>query len=316
VRLCLMIEGQEDVTWPQWVALAGACEASGLEALFRSDHYLSVENQVARGSLDAWTTLAGLAGITERIRLGTMVSPATFRHPSVLAKSVVTVDHMSNGRAECGLGAGWHEPEHSAYGFAFADTATRLAVLEEQIEIVHRQWTEEAFDFSGEHYRLKDSQARPKPVSKPHPNLIVGGSGGKRSARIAARWADEYNTVFALPEECRRRRAIVSDAFASEGREPEALTFSLMTGCIVGEGVADLRSRARRTMTDHGEDGSEDSWLDALPEEWVVGTVSEIVEKLGTLQGAGVDRVMLQHQSHEDTEMVQILGERVRSQLE
>ena len=149
MRLCLMIEGQEDVTWPQWVALADACESSGLEGLFRSDHYSSVQGHRGRGSLDAWTTLAALAAVTERIKLGTMVSPASFRHPSVLAKSVVTVDHISGGRAECGIGAGWHEPEHTAYGFPFHDTATRMRVLEEQIEILHRQWSEEVFSTTG-----------------------------------------------------------------------------------------------------------------------------------------------------------------------
>lgn len=313
MRLCLMIEGQEDVTWPQWVALAEACESSGLEGLFRSDHYSSVQGQVGRGSLDAWTTLAGLAAITERIKLGTMVSPATFRHPSVLAKSVVTVDYISGGRAECGIGAGWHEPEHTAYGFPFKDTATRMRVLEEQIEILHRQWTEEAFDFSGDHYRLEDSRALPKPVSDPHPNLIVGGSGGKRSARIAARWANEYNTVSASPEECKRRRGVVENAFASEQRLPSELTFSLMTGCIVGRSPDEVRRRARKVMGAFGDEGAEDAWLDSRRDEWVLGTVDEVLEKLGALEAAGVERVMLQHLAHEDIEMIHLLGEEVRS---
>lgn len=313
MRLCLMIEGQEDVTWPQWVALAEACESSGLEGLFRSDHYSSVQGQVGRGSLDAWTTLAGLAAITERIKLGTMVSPATFRHPSVLAKSVVTVDHISGGRAECGIGAGWHVPEHTAYGFPFKDTATRMRVLEEQIEILHRQWAEEAFDFSGDHYRLEDSRALPKPVSDPHPNLIVGGSGGKRSARIAARWANEYNTVSASPKECKRRRGVVENAFDSEQRLPSELTFSLMTGCIVGRSPDEVRRRARKVMGAFGDEGAEDAWLDSRRDEWVLGTVDEVLEKLGALEAAGVERVMLQHLAHEDIEMIHLLGEEVRS---
>src|ERR687896_2191291 len=140
MRVCLMIEGQEDVTWEQWLALAGACEEHGLEALFRSDHYESVMGMRERGSLDAWTTLAALAARTSRVRLGTLVSPATFRHPSVLAKSVVTVDHASGGRAELGMGAGWFEREHEAFGFPFAPDRERVDVLAEQIEIVHRLW--------------------------------------------------------------------------------------------------------------------------------------------------------------------------------
>ena len=186
MRLCLMIEGQEGVTWDDWMALAAATEDSGLEGLFRSDHYLSIGGE-GRSSLDAWTTLAGLAVRTERIQLGTMVSPATFRHPAVLAKSVVTVDHISNGRAELGIGAGWYEDEHRACGFPFADTKTRMAVLEEQIEIVAKSWREGPFDLRGEHYTIEDLDALPKPVSKPRPNLIVGGSGGPRSIELCAR---------------------------------------------------------------------------------------------------------------------------------
>ncbi|MGH2819948.1 MAG: LLM class flavin-dependent oxidoreductase, partial [Actinomycetota bacterium] len=163
MRICLMIEGQEDVGWKQWQALAVACEESGLEGLFRSDHYLSVGGHAERGSLDAWTTLAGLAAQTERIRLGTMVSPATFRHPSALAKSVVTVDHISGGRVELGLGAGWHEAEHRAYGFPFAGAPTRLEVLGEQLEIVRGAWDEGPFEFDGRHYRLEGLDALPKP---------------------------------------------------------------------------------------------------------------------------------------------------------
>ncbi|MGH8573564.1 MAG: TIGR03560 family F420-dependent LLM class oxidoreductase, partial [Gammaproteobacteria bacterium] len=185
MRICLMIEGQEDVTWEQWVALAGACEEYGLEGLFRSDHYVSVMGRTERGSLDAWSTLSALAAVTSRIRLGSLVSPATFRHPSVVAKSAATADHISGGRVELGLGAGWYEAEHEAYGFEFPDTGTRMDVLGEQLEIVHRQWTEESVDFDGRHYKLKGVHALPKPVQRPHPPIIVGGSGRRRTVGLA-----------------------------------------------------------------------------------------------------------------------------------
>ena len=213
-----MIEGQEDVTWDQWVALARACEESGIETLFRSDHYLSVQGAHGRASLDAWATLNALAAITSRLRLGTLVSPATFRHPSVLAKMVVTADHVSAGRVELGMGAGWLEAEHRAYGFPFADTRTRMDVLAEQLEIVHRSWEPGPFSFRGEHYTVEELDALPKPVQQPHPPLLVGGSGGRRSLALAARWADEYNMPFASPERCRE----VRDAL------PEALPLSVM----------------------------------------------------------------------------------------
>src|SRR5437870_9110940 len=172
-----MIEGQEGVTWEQWVALARACEANGVEALFRSDHYLGFHATDTNGSLDCWTTLAALAAVTSKVRLGSLVSPVTFRHPSVLARAAATVDHVSGGRVELGIGGGWMEPEHRAYGFPFPETNVRMDLLAEQLEIVHRQWTEDGFDFAGRHYTLENSTAFPKPVEQPHPPLIVGGSG-------------------------------------------------------------------------------------------------------------------------------------------
>src|SRR3954464_9095811 len=151
-----MIEGQEDVTWADWVALADACERLGFEALFRSDHYLSVEGQDGRGSLDAWSTICGLAAGTRSVRLGTLVSPATFRHPSVLAKSAVTADHISGGRVELGLGAGWHEPEHRTHGFPFPFLRKRMDVMAEQLEFIPRSFEEEPFSFDGQHYKIEN----------------------------------------------------------------------------------------------------------------------------------------------------------------
>ena len=309
--VCLMIEGQENVTWDDWVALARSCEESGLEGLFRSDHYLSVEGQTDRGSLDAWTTLAGLAAITDRIRLGTMVSPVTFRHPSVLAKSVVTADHISGGRVELGMGAGWHEAEHDAYGFDFPETRARIEMLEEQIEIVSRQWTERGFSFEGRHYQVQNLDALPKPVQRPRPNLIIGGAGGARSIAIAARWADEYNTIFADTNKCSRIRDRLEEAWEAQNRNPEDLVFSLMTGCVVGSTKTDLEGRARAIMEGSGESGSVEAWLEAVSDEWIVGTVDEAVDKLGNLSASGVQRVMLQHQDHTDIDMVRLLGEEI-----
>ena len=247
-----MIEGQEDVSWEQWVALARACEEGGLEGLFRSDHYQSVFDIPGRGSLDAWATLAGLAAVTERIRLGTMVSPATFRRPSVLARMVATADHISGGRIELGLGAGWNAHEHEAYGFPFPDLGERMEILEEQLEIVHRQWTEEELSFEGRHYRLERCRAEPKPLQQPHPPLILGGAAGPRAARLAAQWADEYNTTFATAEECRERRARIVNACEQAGREP--ITFSLMTVCVVGRDPREVLDRARRRLELSGRD--------------------------------------------------------------
>jgi F420-dependent oxidoreductase-like protein len=305
MELCLMIEGQEGVTWPQWVALARACEEHGIPSLFRSDHYMNLDGQhPERGSLDAWGTLCGLAAETSTLRLGTMVSPATFRHPSMLAKIVTTADHISGGRIDLGLGAGWHEREHEAYGFPFAPTKERMDVLEEQLQIVLGNWGDAPFSFNGAHYTLRDLDAQPKPVQRPHPPLIIGGSGGARSAAFAARYADEYNTPFATVDDVRSRRAAVAAACAAAGREP--LPFSIMTGVIVGRDDAELRERVGRLAALIGQDAGE--LLSAAPPAWIIATVDEATERLLALREAGVSRVMCQQLLHDDLDAVALLG--------
>src|SRR3954449_7818329 len=307
MRVCLMIEGQEDVRWEQWLDLAQTAERSGFEALFRSDHYLSVQGRTERGSLDAWSTVCALAARTETIRLGTMVSPASFRHPSVLAKSVVTADHVSGGRVELGLGAGWLEAEHRAYGFPFHDTRTRMDVLAEQLEIVRGEWGDAPFSFHGEHYDIEDLDALPKPVQRPGPPLIVGGSGGRRSLALAARWADEYNTIFATPDRIRELRGRLDDACESAGREP--LPLSLMTGVLVGSDRADLDDRTGRLADWTGQPGGGGS------EAWITGTVDEAAEQLRALEDAGLERIMLQHLLHTDLDAVDLIGRELVGQI-
>jgi F420-dependent oxidoreductase-like protein len=307
VRVNLMIEGQESVTWSQWLDLAGAVERAGLEGLFRSDHYQSVQSRTERSSLDAWATLTALGHATSSIRLGTMVSPTTFRHPSVLCKDVVTADHVSGGRVELGIGAGWHELEHTTYGFPFHDLGTRYDVFEEQLEIVVRQMTEDRFDFSGDHYVLAGCEARPKPVQEPRVPIIVGGAAGPRSARVAATWADEYNTTFPSPDAVRERKANIDRACEDAGRDP--LVFSMMTGCILGATEDEFRDRARRLMELSGRDGEVSVWLDGLRDAWILGTPEQAAERLETYREAGLSRVFLQHQLHTDLEMVELIGQ-------
>lgn len=309
--VCLMIEGQEDVRWEDWRAVAQACELGGFDALFRSDHYVSVEDRRERGSLDAWGTVCGLAAVTSRIKLGTLVSPVTFRHPSVLAKLAVTADHISGGgRIELGLGAGWWEVEHRLYGFPFPPTSERMEILSEQLEIVRRQWGDERFSFAGAHYRIEELEALPKPLRAPR--LVVGGRAGPRSAELAARWADEYNTVFATAEECATRKRAIATAAERIGRDPGELGFSLMTGCIVGADAAEVRERARRLAERREGPGADpDEFLAALPETWVVGDPAQVAEKLGALRAAGVGRVMLQDLLFDDIEMIELIGREV-----
>jgi F420-dependent oxidoreductase-like protein len=315
MRICLMIEGQEGVTWDDWVALAGACERGGLEGLFRSDHYSSVFGAEGRGSLDAWATINALAAVTERIRLGTMVSPATFRHPSELARVACTADHVSGGRVELGLGAGWNEGEHQAFGFPFYDTRTRVELFAEQLEIIHRQWTEDAFSFAGEHYTLEDCRALPRPLQTPHPPLIVGGAAKPGTVGPAVRFADEYNTTYATPGEVRERRARVSEACERAGRDPSSMTFSIMTGLVVGTDRSEVLERARRTMQRSFETGDPATWLaEQQASGWIAGSVDEVVGQMRAFADAGVERFFLQHLDHTDLDAVALLaGEVVRA---
>jgi alkanesulfonate monooxygenase SsuD/methylene tetrahydromethanopterin reductase-like flavin-dependent oxidoreductase (luciferase family) len=287
MRIALMIEGQEDVRWEQWLALALAAEEAGLDGLFRSDHYRSIHRGDPAGSLDAWTTLAALAACTQRIRLGTLVSPTTFRPVSVLAKSVVTVDHISAGRVELGIGAGWFEPDHSAYGFPFGTVGERMSELERQLEEINRQWT-------------SATDVWPKPAQKPRPPIIVGGSAKPRSVRAAVRFADEYNTVVPTLDEARERRRAVDEAAAAAGREP--LRFSMMTTCVVGRDEGEVRDRLQAW--------ADSSTLDHTPR--LAGTVEQVAETLREYESVGVERAMLQHLAHQDLDMVAVLGDLAR----
>ena len=297
MRVCLMIEGQENVAWEDWRRLAIAAETAGFEALFRSDHYTSVMGKEDRGSLDAWATICALAPITERIRLGTMVSPVTFRHPSVLAKMVVTADHASGGRVELGLGAGWQEHEHEVYGFPFRTMRWRMDVLAEQLEIIRSQWTD------GEHLF--------GPLQKPHPPLIMGGQAKARSAALAARYAAEYNVNFVGAEECARRFAAIREACEAAGRDPSTMTYSLMTGFAIGSEQADVERRAAEIVEWSDRGGADDPIAALRGMHCVVGTIPEALEQLRALEAAGVERIMLQHLAHWDLEVIDLIGREI-----
>ena len=313
MRVCLMIEGQEDVTWQQWLEIAALCEELGFDALFRSDHYASViDGREERGTLDAWTTIAGLAARTTTLRLGTLVSPASFRHPSVLAKSVVTADHISGGRVELGLGTGWSAVEHERYGFPLLALKDRVDVLEEQVEIVVRQWEDGPFSFDGRHYTIRDLDARPKPVQRPRPPLIVGGAAGPRVARIAARWADEYNTFWVGPDEFARRRDVVAGACRDAGRDPADLPFTLMTGFVAGRDREELHRRTLEIARVRGHaPASPEAYIAEHAEAWLIGTPEEIVARLREYEAFGLERLTLQHWAHEDLDAIRLLGEEV-----
>ena len=282
MRLALMIEGQEGVSWEDWLALARACEEHGVEALYRSDHYLS-QADGARPALDAWAVIPALAAQTTTLELGTLVSPVTFRAPAVLANASATANEVAAGRVSLGMGTGWMEAEHEAFGFPFPDMKTRLAWLAEQLEAVRGFWD-----------------------GRLQPHLIVGGSGLSGTLRPAAKWADEYNTIFATPEECAERRAKLVQACEREGREP--IPLSLMTVCAIGRTPDEARERIRRRLDRAGQQVDPDEYKAARGGAAVLGTLEEAAEQLRAYEQAGVERVMLQHLDHRDLEMVALIG--------
>jgi len=296
-----MIEGQEGVTWDDWVALASACEEHGVEALFRSDHYLSGFDE-SRPALDAWATIAGLAAVTSTIELGTLVSPATFRHPAVLARSAATADEISGGRLTLGMGAGWMEREHEAYGFEFATAKERIALLGEQVEIVYRLLHEDRVTHEGARYRLDDAPG----LGRPDLPILIGGSVMPGTTAPAVRFANEYNTFFATMDEIRERKRTLDEACEDAGRDPSTLRYSLMAPCVVGQDEREVQEAARRAGARFGRDPQE--VLERYGERGPVGTVEQVVERLKEIEEIGYERVMLQHLAHGDLDTVELIG--------
>jgi F420-dependent oxidoreductase-like protein len=306
VDLRIFTEPQQGATYDQLLAVARATEDGGFDAFFRSDHYLHMGDVSGLpGSSDAWITLAGLARETSRIKLGTLVSPVTFRLPGVLAISVAQVDAMSGGRAELGLGAGWFEDEHRAYGIPFP--TRRFDLLEEQLAIVTGLWSTpvgEKFSFEGQHYRLEDSPALPKPVQDPLP-LIVGGAGKQRTPALAARYATEYNIGFTTPDVVSAAYQRVRQACADAARDPGSLTYSLALTTVCGRDDAEVARRASAIDRD----------VDELRETGLAGTPDQLVARIGEYAEVGTTRVYLQIYDLDDLAMIDLIAERVLPQL-
>jgi alkanesulfonate monooxygenase SsuD/methylene tetrahydromethanopterin reductase-like flavin-dependent oxidoreductase (luciferase family) len=280
-----MVEGQEGVSWDEWLALADACERHGLEAMYRSDHYLSPTDP-ARPASDAWTLLGALAARTTTLRLGTLVSPVTFRHPAVVAKAAATVDQVSGGRIEVGMGAGWMDAEHERFDLPFPPMEERVRKLAADVEAV-------------------DGLLRSDPlcVQQPRPPLIVGGGARRGTTEPAVRFADEYNTYGVDPEEAARRRQRLDEACERGGRDPATLPFSVMTPFVL-----DLDHAARFVERFPGQ-GSPEQLFQHLKARGLAGPPDELAAGLEGYAAAGVERMMLQHVVHEDLDVVAALGE-------
>jgi F420-dependent oxidoreductase-like protein len=304
VDLRIFTEPQQGASYDQLLRLARATEDAGYDAFFRSDHYLAMGGDGLPGPTDAWITLAGLARETARIRLGTMVTAATFRLPAVLAISVAQVDAMSGGRVELGLGTGWFEAEHSAYGIPFPSVKERFDRLEEQLEIVTGLWAAPGrYSFAGRHYRLVDAPGLPKPVQSPLP-VIVGGAGRTRTPALAARFAAEFNVPFRPSGDVGGLYGLVRDACAEIGRA-EPMVFSAAQTACCGKDEAEYRRRAAAISRDP----------DDLRADGVAGTVAEVVDAIGAYAAVGATRMYLQTLDLDDLDHVELIASEVAPQL-
>lgn len=303
MEYCLFTEPQQGFTYDDQLAFARSAERHGLDGFFRSDHYLRMgEGDPRPGPTDAWTTLAGLARETSRIRLGTLVSSVTYRVPSILAIQVAQVDAMSGGRVELGLGTGWFEREHAAYGIPFPPK--RFDLLEEQLQVVTGLWhtpDAETFSFEGAHYRLDEAPALPKPVQARVP-VIVGGGGPKRTPALAARYATEFNIGFVPEDVVAEKFAVVRAACETIDRDPATLKLSVALPTIVGRDDAAIARRAEaigqsREQFDNGAN--------------LIGTPAQIAEKVERLRALGAERVYFQLMDLRDVEQADLVGAEV-----
>jgi alkanesulfonate monooxygenase len=308
MELRVFTEPQQGATYDDLLAVARRAEELGYGAFFRSDHYLHMSGSGLPGPTDAWTTLAGLARDTGSIRLGTLMTSATFRHPGPLAIQVAQVDQMSGGRVELGLGAGWFEGEHRAYGIPFPETGERFDRFAEQLEVISGLWRTpegERFDFAGTHYRLADSPALPKPVQRPGPPVIVGGLGARRTPRLAALHAAEFNVPFASAEVTRTQFERVRAACEDLGRDPGSMTWSNALVLCCGRDEAEVGRRAAAIGRDAGE----------LRENGLAGTPDEVVARLQRYAAAGTERVYLQVLDLHDLDHLDLVAAEVAPQV-
>ncbi|HEY6592898.1 MAG TPA: LLM class F420-dependent oxidoreductase [Asanoa sp.] len=305
MRLCIFTEPQLGAAYADQLAAARTTEECGFEGYFRSDHYLTMGGDGLPGPTDSWVTLGALAVQTSRVRLGTMVSSATFRYPGPLAISVAQVDAMSGGRIELGIGAGWYEAEHTAYAIPFPPTKERFDRLEEQLQILTGLWTtRDRFSFSGKHYSVTDSPGLPKPVQSPHPPVIVGGRGPRRTPALAARFAAEYNVAFQPPSVVAAAYGRVDEACAAIGRiDPIVRSTAVTVAC--GRTPAGARSRMEAA-------GVSD---DAVGVSAVAGTPEQVVDGLGPYLEAGAMRLFLQMPDLRDLDHIELIAAEVAPRL-
>ncbi len=315
--LGVMIEGQEGLTWDRWRRIMRATEDLGFESLWRSDHFFSLSGPRDRPALETFLSFVLVATETSRIRFGPLVSSATFRHPSLVARMAAQIDVLSGGRFVLGMGAGWNVPEHEAFGIPFPAVRERMDRLEESIRVVRALWSDGPANFEGRYYTLKDALCEPKPAQRQMP-LLVGGSGERRTLKLVAQYADEWNGVGLTVEAYLAKRAVLERHCAEVGRDPKTIRHSQMTGFIIGKTEADQRAhlaRVAETLPALGRNDPGEVMRGMKARGWLVGTPDEIVQEIGRRQEAGLSRMMLQHQAQEDFGTLELIAREVLPQV-
>ena len=308
MRFAVMIEPQQGLSYAEQLDVARLAERLGFEAFFRSDHYRSFPGPADQPTTDAWAVLAGIARETTTIRLGTLVSPVTFRHPGSFAKVVTTVDEMSGGRVEVGVGAGWNDPEHSQLGLPFPEVGERADLMEDELAILHGLWEQpDGWSFNGRQVSIADASFHPKPIQRPHPPIIVGGVGRPRSLRLAARYADEYNMSEGGPDLCVEKFAVLDDECRKIGRDPATMRKSAMVGVLMGADQAEFEGRIRDLMAMVGDAGTNpQAWIDEHRRRWIAGTPDQARAMAARFAATGVERIMLQDFLPRDHAMIEL----------
>jgi F420-dependent oxidoreductase-like protein len=308
---CIMTEPQEGGTYDEILALAQKTEALGFEGFFRSDHYMPVNSNIppTAVSTECWATLAGLARETKRLRLGTMISPMTFHYPGEFAKIVATIDQMSGGRIEVGMGGGWYGKEHAAYSLPFPDAKGRLDILEDTLEICTRLWSDGVgHSYQGRVFSITDSPGSPKPAQRPHPPIIIGGGGARRTPRLAAQFGDEFN-IFGGINTFNTRKQRLLDACAAHGRDPSTIKLTAACVTVVGTDEADLKRRVKIRLDFNNEKNDPGEWIAMMRGDgWLVGTVEQVAEQVRELKAAGAQRIYFQLVPLDDHGMLEIIA--------
>src|SRR5215208_4915066 len=321
MRFALMIEAQMGLSYEDQLSIVKRAEAAGFEAFFRSDHYASFPGSSEQPSTDTWSVLAGLGRETSTIRRGSLVSPVSFRHPGNFVKLVTTVDEMSGGRVEVGVGAGWNDDDHLPLGLPYPEIKDRADLMEDQLALLHGLWEEEAgWDYDGHQVRVRGGALRPGPVQaegrpigkngRTRPRIITGSEGSPRGFRLAAKYSDEFNLSSSSPEVAREKQPQLDEACRAIGRDPKSLTRSTMAGVLIGRDEAEVARRADQLLESFGQQASSGlEWLNARRNRWILGTPDQARAMVKRYADAGIERIMLQDFVPLDGEMIDLMAE-------